>query len=92
MAVDQDGGRAEAVRAEMSAEEFDFAEGQRGGGHDVVDAGIAEGSGGLGGRLGIKAALRRQNQRRSKAATPKAYSPAATSSKTMPQPSGRLSS
>jgi hypothetical protein len=46
MAVDQDGGRAEGQRAEMRAEELDFALRQGGGGHDVVDAGIGEDFGG----------------------------------------------
>ena len=39
VAVDQHGGRAEAVGAEMRADQLDFAEGQSSGGDDVVDAG-----------------------------------------------------
>jgi hypothetical protein len=42
VAVDQDGGRAEAERAEMCADQLDFAEGESGGGNDVVDAGLGE--------------------------------------------------
>jgi hypothetical protein len=42
LAVDKDGRRAEAERAEMRADELDFPEGKRGGGTDVVDARIGE--------------------------------------------------
>ena len=42
LAVDQHGGWAKAERAEMGADEFDFAERQGGGGNHVVDAGIGE--------------------------------------------------
>jgi hypothetical protein len=41
-AIDEDGGGTESEGAEMRAEEFDFAEGQGGGGHDVVNAGLGE--------------------------------------------------
>jgi len=48
VAVDQHGGRTKGEGAEMSADEFNFAERQSGGGNDVVDAGIGENvSGGL---------------------------------------------
>ena len=53
LAVDQHGGRTEAVRAEIGADEFDFAQGERGGGHDDVDAGIGRSfRGGLGAGAG----------------------------------------
>jgi hypothetical protein len=43
VAVDEYGGRTEAERAKMCADEFDLAVGQGGGGDHVVDAGIGEG-------------------------------------------------
>ncbi len=53
VAVDQHGGRTKGEGAEMSADEFNFAERQSGGGNDVVDAGIGENvSGGLGAGAG----------------------------------------
>jgi hypothetical protein len=46
VAVDQHGGQngrlPEAERAQMSSDQFDFTEGQSGGGDDVVDAGFGE--------------------------------------------------
>ena len=50
MVVDEDRGRAEAVGAEIGAGQLDFAEGQRGGGDDVVDAGIRRPCERIGGR------------------------------------------
>ena len=44
-AVDQDGGQAGAERAEICADQLDFAAGQSGGGDDVVDARRRGGSG-----------------------------------------------
>ena len=57
-------GRTEAEGAEMRAGQLDFAEGQRGGGDDVVDARIGGGrfGGGLGGGAGhVQHDLRIQN-------------------------------
>jgi hypothetical protein len=42
LAIDEHGGRAEAERPEVDADELDFAVGQGGGGDHVVNAGIGE--------------------------------------------------
>jgi hypothetical protein len=57
MAVDQHGGRTEAEAGRDGADQFDFAEGQSGGGNDVVDARLGKGFSGLG---GIRGAFRIQ--------------------------------
>ena len=48
LAVDIDGGQAEAVRAEIDADQLDFAQRQSGGGHNVVDARAAAAVAGAG--------------------------------------------
>jgi hypothetical protein len=53
LAVDEDGGRAEAERAEIGAGQLDFSVGESGGGNDGVDARLGENfRGGLGAGAG----------------------------------------
>ena len=91
-AIDEDLGEVVAARAETAAVDFDFALGEGGGGRDVLNGWRQKDDCGFGGHSDSLPSVADYNQRFTSSITAPAYNPAATSSKTIPQPSGSFSS